>query len=664
MARSKIWRYYDKLDHNTAQCQLCERVIKTCGNTSNLMKHMKTHPQINVNDNASVVVRGMFKRKSTQMQYFKEERNSSGFIGQLAMKSIKEDTNGSAIELDAHVVEVEPEDHVTVQTVGYEWTSGDISADSAAEAVSAEDIIEFEPKQDAHYQIQDVSSHPEIEEDASNINQLQDTPVTNQRTFHRHMAYFVCRDRLSPEIVQGEGFQHLIKVLCPGYKPPNSKELEECLFREAQNLTAKLRQQLAAVSSLSFSCSVQTSAKDRSWLEMVAHYQARRERISSTLPAQRLPLHFNASHVVECLERVCNRFNIVKSKITCIVTRSSRLLEDAVTSFLGGQCLVPCFAHLLNSIFEVVVQRPEISELCENVRPYVEAYLETNAPISQRMLVLDDKQRPLSSYDMLEMFLKHPLLQSEVPAPLSPAELALSQQLLDVLKPLVSSMRELSQTYFPAASQALPIAFTLINELKRERNQEHQVTRELRMFAVRQLEEHFESLERNGHLAMASLMDPRFRNLPFQSGTLVAKYMTQLYDMVQAHVESGETLATGEDPDEQYDIWAAYRAFSHDKHRHSNGSSDPDDEIATYFCSGISSLRADPLQLWQELAPAHPFLHSVAQKYLHIPASAIPPAHLFTADGATVAKQQAKLLDNDMGNVLFLADVPTNEWQL
>jgi len=46
MSRSKIWKYYDKLDRNSALCQLCEKIIKTSGNTSNLMKHMKTHPQV------------------------------------------------------------------------------------------------------------------------------------------------------------------------------------------------------------------------------------------------------------------------------------------------------------------------------------------------------------------------------------------------------------------------------------------------------------------------------------------------------------------------------------------------------------------------------------------------------------------------------------------
>ncbi|XP_062143122.1 uncharacterized protein LOC133850890 [Drosophila sulfurigaster albostrigata] len=58
MARSKIWKYYDKLDLQTAQCLLCEKIIKTSGNTSNLMKHMKTHPTIDVNDHQSIVVRG------------------------------------------------------------------------------------------------------------------------------------------------------------------------------------------------------------------------------------------------------------------------------------------------------------------------------------------------------------------------------------------------------------------------------------------------------------------------------------------------------------------------------------------------------------------------------------------------------------------------------
>ncbi|XP_016962325.1 uncharacterized protein LOC108032821 [Drosophila biarmipes] len=669
MSRSKIWKYYDKLDRNSALCQLCEKIIKTCGNTSNLMKHMKTHPLVDLFDDDTAVVRGIYKRRVQEDHKrrmrkslpYKEE--SSDFHSELLFKATRE--AGDIIEVEAHgLAKPALEQHISVQSVDYAWVTPE-AAVAGTETVSAEDIIEFEPKEESD-EPDRTSIHQEHAvrmPEADNLN--LEAPVPILHSFHQHLAFFICRDRQPLQVLQGEGFQHLLKVLCPTYKPPSVAELEGIICREAELQRSKLRRQLAATHSLSLSCSMHTKVEGQSWLELVVHFLEGRQRISRTLSVQSLHDPLTSSQVVDRMERVCQRFDILKSKISCVTTRSSSLLEEAVTSFLGAQHHVPCFANHLNTVLDVVMKRPEISGLCEKVRLYVESTLDSGNHYSQYKLQLDAIQRPLTTYDMLDLYLKHASAHLEEPLPLSPAEIDLCQQLLDLLRPLTSSMRELSRMHYPVASTALPIAHTLINELKQEKSAQHQVIQEIRMFMVQQMEENFEGLEKNIAVAMASLLDPRFRNIPFQTGALVAQYMTQLYDMMQAHVESGEAVV-GEDPvsHDNFDVWAAYKSFSLEKQRLINGSNgaDADDEIATYFCAGLSTLQAEPIQIWQELSPAHPFLHNVAQRYLHIPSTAEPPTRLFTGEGAAVTEHFAKL--NAMDDVLFLADVPKKDWNL
>lgn len=240
-----------------------------------------------------------------------------------------------------------------------------------------------------------------------------------------------------------------------------------------------------------------------------------------------------------------------------------------------------------------------------------------------------------------------------------------------MLRPLVSSIKELCRESFPSASQVLPIAITLINELMQEKKQEHPIIQDLRIFTVQRLQENFESFERNKQLAMASLLDPRFRKMPFQNSSLVAKYVTQLYDLIPRNKKSGETVTV--DSNEHYDIWSAYKKFSlGDNSISQENLSDTktdvpnsnDDEISSYFSSTISTVRADPLHLWQELAPTHPALYAVALKYLHVPATSMPSIHVFTSEGFSQVEQNLKLLENDMDNVLFLSNVPTDDWKL
>ncbi|XP_023163804.2 zinc finger BED domain-containing protein 1 isoform X2 [Drosophila hydei] len=660
MARSKIWKYYDKIDLQTAQCLLCEKIIKTCGNTSNLMKHMKTHPQIDVNDHDSIVVRGILKREPNPIKSRGRKQLKYASIKIKSEPKREVDNDQVTNDMDVNIIElVDAEATAAVDSVASEetyanWATAAAETESATETVSAEDIIEFEPKeaneqndQRSVYQMQSEEAQPEMDHLIASL------------------AYFICHDKQPLNMIKGEGFKRLVQVLCPTFRLPSSEQLAAHIGQRAQIQIAQLRQVFAHVQSLSLSCAINTKSEQQfSYLEVAAHYNEGLYRRSKTISVQMLPLQYNASNIVERLDRICQRFDIDKSKIVCIVSRSNRLMENAVAMLLGSQRHVPCFAHLLEQLFELVVQRHEFSALCDKVRRCQ----------GQQMEKIDVAGRPLSSYEMLERYVKQTAQLQKLlpPDALTGAELDLAAELITVLAPLASAMRQLCGTSistYPSASNALPIAYTVLNELKQPEiaeQQQHQISYDLRLFVIRLLEERFEVMENNTQLALSSLLDPRFRNMPFQSASLVAKYMTQLYDLYEEKggvipVESSQEANT-----DNYDIWAAYRAFSHEKHKHinMNGESENMDEISSYFCSSISSLQTEPLLLWKDLVQFHPFLHSLAKRYLHIPASALPPARIFTAGGEETIAQHEKFLDEQLSNMVLMADCARDEWQL
>lgn len=41
--KSIIWTHYTKVNETIAKCKHCFKSVKYCGNTSNLVKHSKTH---------------------------------------------------------------------------------------------------------------------------------------------------------------------------------------------------------------------------------------------------------------------------------------------------------------------------------------------------------------------------------------------------------------------------------------------------------------------------------------------------------------------------------------------------------------------------------------------------------------------------------------------
>lgn len=42
--RSKVWKWFKRIDGVRAKCKYCLQEVRYCGNTSNLSKHLKKHP--------------------------------------------------------------------------------------------------------------------------------------------------------------------------------------------------------------------------------------------------------------------------------------------------------------------------------------------------------------------------------------------------------------------------------------------------------------------------------------------------------------------------------------------------------------------------------------------------------------------------------------------
>ncbi|XP_068140635.1 uncharacterized protein [Drosophila tropicalis] len=663
MARSKVWKYYDKLDHNTAQCQLCERIIKTCGNTSNLMKHIKTHPQINVNNDDAQVVRGMFKRHGDDMRrrfrkvpHLKEHhqikmKEENQAVSSFMAKS-EEDEAASVYDLE------------TVESVTYGWAN--TIDEDPSQSPTTEDIIEFEPKHvndGSLYQLNEqVEQLPQTDEDQIPLADEDQTVVTvyqspsspqptassGTQSLLSQLAYFVCRDRHPVDVILGEGLKHLMQSSSPQLvfqTWPTVAQLSAHIETQRQVQVTKLRRKLAAKSILSLSCAIH----ENNCLEVVAHFHENRVPQSRTLAVQMLTEHYNVKQIVDHLESTCQRFDIQKSVIACLVTEGDdSLLEKAVGTFLGEQRHVPCLGHLMNNLLTDIMKRPEFYNLVEKIRLKMK---KKRDPISQC---------PLSAYETLEQCVR---MEGNV---LSPTEVDHAQQLISIVKPLTSSLRELSRKcpeQKNLASQTLPMIYTMIEELKRRpiSSIELNLVYECRMFIVRRLEACFECLEKNEHLALSTLLDPRFRNTPFQSGSLVANYMTHLYELRQEELDQNDHIIVDPEDDsvEDYNIWSAYNSHCREKYKRNNSThhDEEDDEIASYFYDPLCNVQSEPMLLWKDMANLHPFLHRLAKRYLHIPAAAKRLRW-----GESNRRCSYHLLGENMENILFMADVPFNDW--
>ncbi|XP_041451230.1 uncharacterized protein LOC111074619 [Drosophila obscura] len=186
-------------------------------------------------------MRGIFKRESHVVK--RKIKKSPPYEGLLSLFQGKYNSGSGLviktkaepdnfIELDD--ASCQPVEQAAGESVIFWTTETETSeTESAEETVSAEDIIEFEPKvandasaeaSTALFEIPDLPLD-DVEEVITNFHSNLDARVAGQRSFLHNMAFFVCRDRHPLQIIQAEGFKHLISELCPGSKLPSVDEL-------------------------------------------------------------------------------------------------------------------------------------------------------------------------------------------------------------------------------------------------------------------------------------------------------------------------------------------------------------------------------------------------------------------------------------------------------
>lgn len=69
--RSSLWNIFVKTSSG-GRCKLCGHEVKTCGNTTNLKKHLiRRHPNYNVNPDENTSQRDSSKIKVIRNKYFK-----------------------------------------------------------------------------------------------------------------------------------------------------------------------------------------------------------------------------------------------------------------------------------------------------------------------------------------------------------------------------------------------------------------------------------------------------------------------------------------------------------------------------------------------------------------------------------------------------------------
>ncbi|XP_018406811.1 PREDICTED: zinc finger BED domain-containing protein 4-like [Cyphomyrmex costatus] len=314
----------------------------------------------------------------------------------------------------------------------------------------------------------------------------------------------------------------------------------------------------------------------------------------------------------------------ISTKIKVIVSDNGSNIVSAINMSPWHQ--ISCFAHTLNLVAQSALKNTEsIVNVLQKCRNIVIVFKNSNTTTE---LLRKATKRCMIAYEEWEMIIG----------------------IVNVLKPLYLATKEMSGEHYVTKSKVIPIlgcidsalkAFNLSNDVEL-----------LRSNLLCELDKRFGNIETNSIYAIATLLDPRFKNVVFKSKVCIKMAKTKLLcECENPYVESNNSEENTElielnneiSNSDTDTLWATFDQTIEETGTDSISSS-AKRELQRYLHSKVIHRKYNPLTWWTtEGRRNYPNLEQVALQYLCIPATSVPSERVFSKAGQILSDRRTRL---------------------
>ena len=395
---------------------------------------------------------------------------------------------------------------------------------------------------------------------------------------------------------------------------------------------------------------------------------------SMVLETTHIPESHTIANLAAELRSVTEKWNIT-NKIHCAVTDAASNITGAVKSNRWNNLV--CTAHKLNLVVTCAINEvEEVKEIMEKVKRIV-SYIHRSTKASEKLrmmqarlnlpehkLIQQVETRWNSAFYMLERYIEQEeavtttlcvLDKNDIVIPADQKELM--QEIIAILRPFEAVTTELSAEKYVSASKVLPLA----RALQRLTSGYVGIGSKLSDKLAEQMSTRFSNMEDKAVLAVATLLDPRFKKIPFLSAVDkmtrqiindASALTTQPQDADDREPTSECTSSSGADL--VWDDFDKQAAASTSRRTPSISSLT---ELKQYFKQPVISRNKDPLEWWSKNAHTFPSLERVAKVYLSAVATSVPSERLFSKAGELISAKRNRIKPKNVNMLLFLNKV-------
>ena len=362
----------------------------------------------------------------------------------------------------------------------------------------------------------------------------------------------------------------------------------------------------------------------------------------------------------------------------------------AVKQFLGDGKRIPCMAHLLNLIVDgATKENAPVLQIANRVKTIVTYFKQSvNAMDDLRAeqeghkkegqvltLIQSVSTRWNSCLDMLERFNTLSAIVAKILATrrntpdMITLELSVIRDLIVLLTPFKEATEEISGDRYVTASLAIPIANLLQKGLE-EAKPFTELGAAVQKSLLNLVNAKLEPLEKNLHLAKATILDPRFKRIHFRSPLAVSTAITELSKEIRSeHRRRGQlspeprpTTTTLNSENSSLSLWSGHEKITAALASSNSTTSGMPSELKQYLDQPIIPRKENPEKFWFDCRHFTPVLSEIALKYLIASASSVSSERVASAVNLTVPNNRSRLTAEHINQRVFLLSVSDKYW--
>ncbi|XP_014854594.1 PREDICTED: zinc finger BED domain-containing protein 1-like [Poecilia mexicana] len=358
---------------------------------------------------------------------------------------------------------------------------------------------------------------------------------------------FIVKDCQPLSIVESEGFKALVQVLEPSYGLPTRKTIKQMVAKKFEEEQERVKMEVQQAVAVSITADMWTSVKMEAYLALTCHYiNENLQLCTSVLGVKYFPQSHTADNLAQVTRDIMEDWTIT-NKVRCLVTDAAPNMIASARQLVIWHSI--CIAHTLNLLVRKSCdQIPTLTSIRQKSR-HIVTYFRSSTTAKEKLAQVQQQMgRPIlklinevptrwnSTYEMQSrlhderepVWVSLTSLKADL-TPLTADEHNIIGETLLVLAPFHQATVELSEERRVSGSKVIPMMKMLYLALESNASTLHtQPAIHLHENLKRRVTDTASNLESKSVLALATLLDPRFKSLGFRNSSKCNEAISRL----------------------------------------------------------------------------------------------------------------------------------------